>query len=39
MVISAKNRKMFPPTPVYFAPLLKPFPLEFGIGAHGQKLE
>jgi len=27
------------PTPVYFAPTLKGFPLELGIGARGQKLE
>ena len=27
------------PTPVYFAPLLKGFPLELSIGARGQKLE
>ena len=25
------------PTPVYFAPQMKGFPLEFGIGAGGQK--
>jgi len=34
---SRKTQKF--PTPVYFAPLLKGFPLEFGIGVQCQKLE
>ena len=37
IAISVENRKIFPP-PVYFAPPLKGFPLELGIGAGGQKL-
>jgi len=32
----SSNRKIFPPS-VYFAPPLKAFPLELGIGAGGQK--
>jgi len=34
--ISVENRKNFP-TPLYFAPSLKGFPLELGIGAEAKK--
>jgi len=37
MAISIENRKIFP-TPLYFAPPVKRFPLELGIGSWGQKI-
>jgi len=37
MAISVENRQLLP-HPVYFAPRLKGFPLELGIGGWGQKL-
>jgi len=36
MAILVKNRQFFP-TPVYFMPPLKGFPLELCIGARGKK--